>query len=371
MSSLIVEVVQIDNVEKHPNADRLDLLQVKGWNVVAAKGQYGKGDACVYVPIDSVLPEKLESFLFPPDSKVKLSKSRVKTIKLRGAFSQGMCIALTDELFKLYPALEKAKVGEDVAATLGITKYEPPAPSYQSNPNRKGKAPRNNPNFTKYTDIENFKHYPNLFNSETLVYVTEKLHGTSARYGVFPTHAGTIWKKILKFFHLLPKHEFCYGSRNLQLQAPGNKGKIYYSSDVYGKIAKQEDIAAKLLPGEAIYGEIVGDGIQKNYSYGCKAGEHKFFAYDVQVDGRWLDPVDFRAFCKERGFEPVPMLYLGLWDKEIADKLRQGDSEVGGQKIREGVVIKPATETFNPMFGRVVAKFINDEYLLKDNTEWH
>jgi len=37
MSSLKVEVVTIDRVERHPNADRLDLVGVKGWNCVAGR----------------------------------------------------------------------------------------------------------------------------------------------------------------------------------------------------------------------------------------------------------------------------------------------------------------------------------------------
>ena len=32
MSSLIVEVCQIAAIEKHPNADNLDIATVKGWN---------------------------------------------------------------------------------------------------------------------------------------------------------------------------------------------------------------------------------------------------------------------------------------------------------------------------------------------------
>lgn len=83
MSTFEVSVVKIDDVIEHPNADRLDLVQIAGWNCVIRKGEYQKGDKVVYIPIDSILPFEIESKLFPPDSKVKLSKSRVKTIKLR------------------------------------------------------------------------------------------------------------------------------------------------------------------------------------------------------------------------------------------------------------------------------------------------
>ena len=68
MSTLKVEVTKIDAIERHPNADRLDLAVVKGWNCVVGRGSYRSGDLCVYIPIDSVLSEDLEKRLFPEDS---------------------------------------------------------------------------------------------------------------------------------------------------------------------------------------------------------------------------------------------------------------------------------------------------------------
>jgi hypothetical protein len=37
MSSLIVEVCTIDRVERHPNADALDLAVIKGWQCVVPR----------------------------------------------------------------------------------------------------------------------------------------------------------------------------------------------------------------------------------------------------------------------------------------------------------------------------------------------
>jgi tRNA-binding EMAP/Myf-like protein len=47
MSSLIVEVVKIEKVEKHPNADRLSLAYVKGWQSIVGLDQYKEGDLVV------------------------------------------------------------------------------------------------------------------------------------------------------------------------------------------------------------------------------------------------------------------------------------------------------------------------------------
>jgi hypothetical protein len=37
MSSLIIEVCRVEGVEKHPNADRMSICQVKGWRVCAGR----------------------------------------------------------------------------------------------------------------------------------------------------------------------------------------------------------------------------------------------------------------------------------------------------------------------------------------------
>jgi RNA ligase (TIGR02306 family) len=311
MSSLKVEVVVIDEILPHPNADRLEIARIADWNCVVRKGEYKAGDKVVYIPIDSVLPIDLESSLFPPESKVKLDKSRVKTIKLRGATSQGIVVSLAELVPWIGPE-HKLEVGDDVAGLLKITKYEPPSNSTPGLLRGSIVSPKlGNHNFRKYTDIENYKHYSHynaLFTLGELVWVSEKLHGTSARYGYLPTTPNTVWKKIKKFFGLLPKYEFCLGSRNVQLQDK-RRWEGFYDINVYAKIAKQEDLYHKLAPGEAVYGEIVGDGIQKNYHYGCGPKEHKFFVYDVMRDGRWLSYQELATYCHVNNLSLVPVLY--------------------------------------------------------------
>jgi len=365
VSSLKVEVVLIDEILPHPNADRLEIARIAGWNCVVRKGEYNAGTKVVYIPVDSVLPFELESKLFPPDSKVKLEKSRVRTIKLRGAISQGI-IATCEEL-----GLEPfTAVGEDVADKLGITKYEPPVKNTPGLLRGNKLSPKKgNSNFRKYTDIENWKHYNNLFSTEDFVWVSEKLHGTSVRYAYLPTECNTFWKKVKRFFGVLPKYEFCIGSRNVQLQ---DKLRYdgFYDINVYGKIAQQEDIKSKLCEGDAIYGEIVGSGIQKGYTYGCEQGEHKFYVYDVMRNGIWLDLKELIDFCGERGLQLVPILYVGYYRPEVTD-LCKGDSTIGGQKVMEGVVIKTVNEKPS-IIGRSVLKFVSDTYLLKEeNTDFH
>ena len=85
----LASIQKISSVEKHPNADSLDIVKILGWQCVAKLGEFKAGDLCVYVEIDSILPEKPE-FEF-----LRTGKFRIKTIKLRGQLSQGICFPMS------------------------------------------------------------------------------------------------------------------------------------------------------------------------------------------------------------------------------------------------------------------------------------
>lgn len=365
MSKLRVEICRIDKVENHPNADRLDLVTVAGWQCVVTKGNFKEGDKCIYIPIDSILPSDVESKIFGPDSKVKLSKSRVKTIKLRGAISQGLAIK-PSLLLGEYEYVE----GEDVAEILGITKYEPPIATSPESSAQATPRKKENINFKKYTDISNLKWYPNLFEGEFVV-ATEKIHGCNFRAGYVPFDANTLWKKIKQFLGLAPKYEFVYGSRNVQLQ---NKSTYngYYSENVYLKMVKKYNLEEKLVPGEVIYGEIYGDGIQKNYSYGCEKGEQKAVFFDLIFNGEYLSFDNFFLTLYMRNLPMAPIVYTGRFNLDALKDHTKGPSRLcPKQEVREGIVVRPEHKEENSYAGRKILKMINDEYLLKDNTEYH
>lgn len=366
MSKLRVEICRIEKVEDHPNADRLDLVSVAGWQCVVTKGNFKEGDTCIYIPIDSVLPSDVEAKIFGPDSKVKLSKSRVKTIKLRGAISQGL--AIKPEL--LLGNNENVE-GVDVSAILGITKYEPPIATSPEGSLSATPRKKENSNFKKYTDISNLKWYPNLFEGEYVV-ATEKIHGCNFRAGYVPFDANTFWKKVKKFLGLAPKYEFVYGSRNVQLQdRRGWNG--YYPENVYLKMVKKYKLEEVLAPGEVIYGEIYGDGIQKGYSYGCEKGEQKAVFFDLMKDGEYLPFASLNTFLQGRGLPIVPTIVVGtLYGCNKLKSLTSGPSVLcPKQEIREGIVVRPYDKEENSYAGRKILKMINDDYLLKDNTEYH
>src|SRR5271166_788083 len=131
VSEYKVPLTTIKEIFEHPNATSLEFAKVYDFNVIVGKGQYKIGDHVVYVPIDSILPLELETKLFGSESKIKLNKGRIKQIKIRGQYSQGLIIGLEH----LGPPFSTANIDgvleTDFSTVLGITKYEPPAAAYQ------------------------------------------------------------------------------------------------------------------------------------------------------------------------------------------------------------------------------------------------
>lgn len=358
----------------HDNADRLEIATVYGFQVVVAKGKYQVGDKVIYVPIDSILPTPIENILFPEDSKIKLHKSRVRQIRIRKVASQGMLIDPKDLSailnFSMIP------LETDLKAVLGVKKYEPPQELLKGPSGKPGGRTKKDehPLFHKYNGLDNIKWFPNKFKEGDQVVIQEKLHGTNARASILPFQANTLWKRIKKAIGLAPKFEQCYGSNNVEISAK-SEYKGFYGDDIYGNVFKELDVFSKIKPGETIFGEIIGEGIQKNYTYGVKG--HVFVLFDVKVlqpDGKqvWLSPSQVKDYAIHRGFELVPYLYEGPFNKEYAYSLTKGASVYcPDQKIREGIVIK-AREDYSVEGNKQALKWVSEDYLDdKDNSDFH
>lgn len=197
MSKLIVEVCEVKEVKKHPNADRMAIAVVKGWNVciqqdpLTCATQFVPGEKCVYIPYDAVLPPELANgpddeipgrlnvakYCAPlpkgPDG-VRPPGSRVRAARLRGERSFGI-------IMKIEP--DKGddpnwEVGQDVADHYGITKWEPPEKCDD------GDAEKPHPRFHSYTDIDKYANFPAAIPEGEEVVFTEKVHGKNCRLGL-------------------------------------------------------------------------------------------------------------------------------------------------------------------------------------------
>jgi len=408
MSEFKTCFTRIREINPHNNADALEIATVYGFQVVVRKGSFHQGDFVLYIPIDSVIPVDLESIIFGPDSKIKLDKQRVKQIRIRKFASQGMLISPSD----IHKLLEQRglksrmdfKLEHDYKELLGIIKYEPPVPEFQriQGDKKTRNKPLENPLFHKYNGLDNVKWFPDLFKPDEDVVIQEKLHGSAARICLLPTTTpsfrhikdvfltikdspdkvavlrqtfGLIKRYVAGKLKLLPRYEYGYGSNNVELtHRVGYKG--FYGEDIYGATFKRVDAFNKIQHDEIVFGEIIGEGIQKNYHYGHK--QHHFVVYDVKrlnEDGTftWLPPEDVENYAKSRGFDFVPVLYKGKFNKELAYELTKGNSVYcPEQKIREGIVIKSVNYNDPSMSScKRALKWISEEYLDKDNTDFH
>lgn len=362
MSELKVEICKIDDIIKHPNAEKLAIAVIKGWNCIIGLNNYKKGDLCVYCPPDSVIPQNLIESL----NLTYLKKNgRVSTVKLRGAISQGLILDV--------PKGKSYKEGDDVAKELGITKYEVPEPSYQTKGCQVSKK-HLNPLFNVYTDINNIKHYNNLFQPEDEVVISEKIHGSSFRASNLPIHyPNTLLGKIKKFIdkNIFKKEfEFVYGSHKVQ-KTWYNKNKGYYNEDFYGQVAKKYNLD-KIIPENIIlYGEVYGKGVQ-DLTYGLDGVDVVFFDAKDTLTGKYLDyEVFFDLVVTQLGLPIVPILYKGKYGDTTLAEHTNGKSKLCPTQIGEGCVVKPLKEVTDLHIGRKILKSISEEYLLrKGGTEY-
>ena len=382
MSDFTVRVVRIDQpVVDHPNADRLSLVRIAGFecisNKVDGRPRYQEGDYVVYIPEASVLPEWLLKRLDMWDeanNKGFLAGSegnRVKTIKLRGIVSQGVLLPVEVQTVMGADRLKDCLVlhtdsedffvdeGEDVAAYLGITKYEPPIPVHMAG----AITPCAH---TKKYDFESIQKLPDLFTPGEAVVATEKTHGTFVQIGFVPGLA----------------HPECFGQNGdiyVCSKGYGQQGLVFSNSpqndtNLYVRVLR--DLLAREWEGKLaalchmfsnqairVFGEIIGPGVQ-DLHYGLKAPELRVF--DIMVNEEFLPPHAFRQAASALSFPTVPVLYEGPYDLDALVKVRDG-KDYSGSHVREGIVIRAADGSSHEVHGRKIGKWVSPDYLLRKN----
>jgi len=132
----------------------------------------------------------------------------------------------------------------------------------------------------EHFDTEHLLKYVDKMSLDDTIFVTYKLHGTSARY------FNTLVKRKLSVFERIAKclgikvqteeyAQICASRRvykSVGFERLSNKNDFYSSGDIWTMVGK-EYFEGKLFQGEAVYCEIVGksysgESIQHNYTYG-------------------------------------------------------------------------------------------------------
>jgi RNA ligase (TIGR02306 family) len=323
-----------------PNADKLELIKVLGWQVVVKKGLYEIGDLCIFIPVDTTIDPTRECFKFLADKKNPEKRVKVETTKLRGVFSQGLILPIQSV------SESDFKEGDDVSKLLDVQKYEKESCATQIS----GVSAQINEPFPtdiiSKTDEDNLKTKPlalNEFIGEH-VYITLKMDGSSMTI---------IYKKNELF-------KVC--SRNMIL----DKNSVMY------QYVDQEGIQTKLeTHGKniAIQGEFCGPKVNGNQ---MKLKKYAFYVFNVKDldSGQYLDYDSMVLLTKELGLEIVPLLgKFVVDDAQTIDTFQEMANNVTyvtpmNTKVPgEGIVIRPIKPKWSETLGKFLSvKMINQNY---------
>ena len=355
----IQKIVALDSI---PGADKILHAQVLGWKCITSiDNGFKAGDLCIYIEIDSRVPA-IPQFAF-----LEKRHYKVKTIKMRGVFSQGLICPLKD-----FPTLIGYEEGKDVTDILGITQintYEPGECSFGNK--KQHPLDRFLCRFKLYRKVRPFfinknKGWPTEIphTDETRIqsiicwnmkeafekktwYITTKIDGQSATYyykrGIFHD-----------FFGLY--------SRELRKKEGDNSN--------WAQMAQKYNIKAALKKFKTtvwIQGEIAGPSIQGNKN---RFTEKRFFVFNVYIPNlkRYLNLEEMEDFCIRTKLEMVPIVLrdITLENTTIDElvKMSNGPSEWSKDDLREGIVVR---ERNNHDLSRISFKVISPEFQLKYN----
>lgn len=316
MSTWRCEVVTVGEITKHPNADTLSITNVFGYPTVVRTAEWAAGDLGVYIPPDSIVPRK---YLAGGDSTESV---RVRISKIRKLPSFG---------FLMKPPAGEWKPGDDAAEALGVTQYEPPVPIITDG--LTATPPKSMAAEIKY-DLENYRRWPELFAPGAQCYITEKIHGTNARF---------IWTG----------GELHIGTRTRWLN-PG--------AHVWSRAAEQESWIVGVCernPDTLFVGEVFGQ--VQDLKYGMTKGGVALRIFDAwKPGGAWLP---YQSLLEAVGAEHLaPLIFSGGFDPTAAMALAEQPSALCGEHGREGVVIE-CSGMVMPFGGPSKLKHVSDWYL--------
>jgi hypothetical protein len=339
--------------------DRIMLAQVDGWNVIVNKNDFNVGDKCVYIEIDSVLPKKSE-FEF-------LSKNnfRVKTMKMAGVISQGICFPLS-----ILPAKNNAvyEIDEDVTNVIGVTQYEPTMdkdPVEKTGTSNKKypkflmrmawfrklikpkKQSKGFPSFISKTDEIRIQNMPFILDDKSEWIATEKIDGQSGTF--------CLVRRKSRIPFVKDKFEYIVCSRNLRLWSK-DSSSYWRVSDKY-----QIENALREMIGDrdwiALQGECIAPNVQGNK---YRVTDADFYAFNLIYPTGRLDSLTAKNICNQYGMKFVPIIATDYVLPDTVNEVLEyahGKSQIN-DTLREGIV-------FRSKDGKKSFKAVDPKFLLK------
>jgi hypothetical protein len=389
-------VVTQVHTRPHPNADRLQLGTAAGNQVIVGLDTKD-GDIGVFFGPDGQLSHDFcvannlysaaarQELGLPPSEKTGFfgANRRVRSQNFRGVKSDGFWVPLSYFRYTCPEGVTLSLKAGDQFSAIGshaiCEKYYTPA-TLKAMAQKNFKPKKENAMFPKHVDTAQFRFLTEI-PQDSVVYITEKLHGTSGRYGrvldeqPFPRWKAVVNDLTMSLFGRIafqPKREWVYlnGSRNVVLEkaeGPGFYGSNEFRYDVVRDI--------ELRKGEILFFEIVGYvvndtpimpsqdttklkdkelekryGKRMAYTYGCQPGEHKMYVYKVlqmNEDGHAIELTwtQMNQRCQELGLSVVPLCAVILYPhkselEQDVDAMMAGHSKLDSRHMREGVVLR-------------------------------
>lgn len=334
-------VVKVNELRKHPNADRLNIATFFG-NDTCVSLDIVKGEIGIYFPVDLQLSEEfcLENHLLrkkpdgtPDTGYMDPKKRNVTAVRLRGEKSDGLylplkCVAYTGI------NLNELNIGDTITTLNGheiCKKYIPIRKHHSAdnkvNRTRKKKVPVA-PLFVEHADTEQLAYNMNAFKNGDLVEITLKMHGTSGRTGYLPRLVDIVPTNVLAVFcevkdrerklnklqkamityfdkHSKPKYDWGLVSGTRRTVLDSFDGGFYGSNEFREK--HEKTFEGKLHKDETVYYEIVGftdDGTPimpkasnkklNNKEFIKQYGEETVFSYGCDPDNKKSDLYVYR-----------------------------------------------------------------------------
>ena len=334
-------VVKVNELRKHPNADRLNIVTFFG-NDTCVSLDIVMGEIGIYFPIDLQLSEEfcLENHLLrkkpdgtPDTGYMDPKKRNVTAVRLRGEKSDGLflplkCVAYTGI------NLDELNIGDTVTTLNGheICKKYIPVRKHHSADNKVNKTCKKKvpiaPLFVEHADTEQLAYNMGAFKNGDLVEITLKMHGTSGRTGYLPRLVDIIPTNVLAVFceikdrnrklnklqkamiayfdkHSKPKYDWGLVSGTRRTVLESFDGGFYGSNEFREK--HEKTFEGKLHKNETVYYEIVGftdDGTPimpkasnkklNNKEFIKQYGEETVFSYGCDPDNKKSDLYVYR-----------------------------------------------------------------------------
>ncbi|MDR0490403.1 MAG: 2'-5' RNA ligase [Oscillospiraceae bacterium] len=338
----LATVQEISDVRQIEGADAVELVLIKGWQCVAKKGEFGKGDLCVYFEVDSYLPIDAR-YEFLRKSSYRNNEYmgegfRIKTISMRGELSQGLALPLP-----AFPEIVP-QPGLDATDLLGVRKWEQPE-SVSSLGLEIGDKPYGIPT-TDETRLQSMPEFLEAF-SGLPYYITTKMDGTSC----------TVYCKDGKV-------GVC--GRNLEYKEDPATSAMWAWAYRHGI----KDRLVELNENIAIQGEFCGAGIQKNR---MKLMEPNLYVFDIVIlheggGGKKVGLSGLRRYCEDLGLEMVPLEETGdCFNYTLAELLEKARGKYSSGLDKEGIVVRTQEAGHNHNINHKLSfKVLNNDFLKKE-----